>query len=220
MSETTSDASLSGAEAPLQDSVVSMRVEVHLTAHPSVPAREVWAVEFDDPDLEGPAWTRDWLLREVDRLAWQGDERVSHDLEFRQDSFNWGTSSSGYSVILQVAEWVGSGVAGSTAYDAFKNLVRLMRSRMHTTGLPCNDSPLGRDEAIFRAQWAISKAYGLDLETLRLVSEDHDVEQETWVIALVDKAETEYEVTLGIVDGLPLTSRIVRRPHGPENLMG
>ncbi len=51
--------------------------------------------------------------------------------------------------------------------------------------------------------------------TLCLISEDHDFERETWTVTFIDKAGTQYEITLGIADGLPLTSRMIRRlSHG------
>lgn len=204
------DPSVADGWFPLQDNANWIRVEVHLTEHPSVPAGEVWAVEFYELDLARPAWTRDWLVREVERLAWHDNERVSSNLRLRQDSINWGASASGYSVILQIAEWIGSGITGSVAYHGFKNLIRLMRSRMEAAGFP-RVAPLTRDEAISRARWRVSSAYDVGEDGLRLVAEDHDIERETWTITLTDSARTQYEVTLGIIDGLPLTSRIIRR---------
>lgn len=207
-----------GKDNPLEESVNSIRVEVRFKGHASHSASEVWTVEFEDADLEGPGWSRDWLVREVDRISWQGNERVPSELEFRQKLFTWGASGSSYSVILQVAEWVGAGIVGSTAFESFKNLVRLMRSRAEAAGLSQIDQPLSRDEAIFRAKWGLMKTYSIDEKDLRLMAEDHDIEKEIWVVTLMDDQKVEYQVTLGVVDGLPLTSRIVRRAHLLEGL--
>ncbi|MFB4272886.1 hypothetical protein [Nonomuraea sp. GTA35] len=202
----------------MHDRVTSVSVEVHLVSHPSLPASEVWTVDFSDPDLDGPAWTREWLIQQVDALTWQNGERVPRDLRLLQNWFEWGAGGSGYTIVLQLAEWVGSGIAGSAAYEGFKSLVRLMRSRQSAAGLPIEDMPLEREEAIFRAQISAASAYKFDHEDLRLISEAHDLETGLWTIVFDYRSGVRYEVTLGIVEGLPLTKRIVRRSSGTDDV--
>lgn len=199
--------------APLLDQVNLVTVSVHLTVHPSQPSLEVWSAAFENADLDGPLWTRDWLVHEVGRLTRLGEEPAPYDLQLKQDRWSWGADASGYSVLLHVADWVGAGVAGSVAYAAFLKLVRYMKERMIAAGISTGTVDFDRDEAVERARWRIEVEFQRNPEELRLVSEDHSIDDHIWTITFVDAEETQYEVTLGIVDGLPLTSRLIRRPQ-------
>jgi hypothetical protein len=176
-----------------------------LVPAPWEPPNEVWLIDF-----ENPAWTREWLAKQADPFTWLGRGKFSRVLDFHQNDFSWGASGTSYELLIKIQETVFEGIAGSLAYDSLKALVRTLHKKLDDAGKYYQSEPLGRKEAIQRSLWKIHATYGIPEDQLTLLSDEHLIDEEKWTIVMRDPDHVRYDVTLGIIDGLPCTCRIKR----------
>jgi hypothetical protein len=187
-------------------------VRIAFVDAPDAPADIVVELEVSDPAIaQGQAWSEVPYLEALDPVSLEGSgpAHKPYVLDVKKTHFSWGADGAGASIVLAVANAAVNGVIGAATWSA---LVAAFRSLNQLSSYD-TDVPFERDEAIARARWRIQAAYdGANADDLRLTGETHDIEHERWTLEFVTPGEprTRYTVELGVIEGLPATTRISR----------
>lgn len=137
-------------------------------------------------------------------------ERLPYDLEVRKGHFSWGASASSAIILLYVANLAAAGAIGTLTQLAIKKAFGSL-GRLTTYTEPTLD----REEAVFQAKWKVAVSYdNVEKDELTLRSDEHVVDDNTWVIDLCGADGSLYQVEIGMEDGLPHTTRIRRTAPG------
>jgi len=131
----------------------------------------------------------------------------SHFLDVRKSQTAWGASGAGAEIVLFICNNATSGVIGALAWkgitEAFQEISR--RSRFTNT-----EKPMTLELAVAGAKLRVVTAYkDVSSESLTVISQEELTHQNSWVIRL-KAPEGIFEVELGVVKGIPSTSRIKR----------
>lgn len=173
---------------------------VQFVEDPGVTADEVWEVVSERPGFDFK-----WLYEEAEGLAVSGPPHVPNLINVRVNRTDWGADATTFEVLLTVSQWVLEQGAAATFGAAFADLI----GRMHTQSRPDHDGkPLRRQEATERARWRVHEEYEVDADRLTVTSEEES--DGSWTIGLAEAGRASYEVTLTVIDGLVVATRIKR----------
>lgn len=145
---------------------------------------------------DGAAWDQDWLVREIESIAFAGEYSASYALDFRESRTSWGAAGATYEIVLQIAQWATT----SATWDALKLVAGRMAERL-AGKRDHNTRPVTEEEAEGRATWIASTQYGEDYQSLQVQS--IEVRNETAAtVELVGSKGWRYEFDIELENNL------------------
>ncbi|GAA2123885.1 hypothetical protein [Glycomyces algeriensis] len=170
-------------------------------------------------DLALPTDEIQKLRPQLEELTYDGNAKVAHRIDIRGGRTSWGADSGEHlSIVLYITSSVGSAVIGAAVnelYSKLRDWQRQCRTRSEYW------SPeFTAEEAVARAKWIIQSRFGNALEiqglddgsfeSLRLVSERREADENKWTIRLVDSRGIEYLISFGFEGDIPICTTIER----------
>ncbi len=142
--------------------VDALTLVIELAPSPDGPPAEVFETQLD-PEIWKSAEVVDALevlvsdpaLTAASGFSDSGDA-VPFCLDTKRSVMSWGADGVGETVLLRLAEWTASGIAGNAAYAALKHLLRALR-----TTNSFGTGAMTADEARSLAHWGVSRRFGL-----------------------------------------------------------
>lgn len=188
------------------------QVDVRVTSveSPDAEPDEVFEIVVEGPVIaKGEPWSEAPYLKALDPITFHdGQARRAYVLDVRKSHYSWGVDGAGASIVIAIAGLAASGIVGNAAWDALVAGFKVIGSM----GRDADHRSMERDEAVQRARWRVATAYDtVTVADLQHVGESHDREHDRWTIELQTQDGTRFSVVLGLIDGLPYTSRISRR---------
>lgn len=172
---------------------------------------EILEILVHDPAIErGEAWSDASYLEALEPVTWEegAEGPRPYVLDVSKSHFSWGADGAGATIVLAIANLAVEGVVSAASWAAVVSAFK----KISQMGRHVDSRSLEREEAIGHAQWRVQAAYkSVNEGDLTLVGEAHDVENGTWTIDFKTPEGVQFRVVLGVIEGLPYTSRISRR---------
>jgi hypothetical protein len=131
----------------------------------------------------------------------------SHFLTVRKSQTAWGASAAGADILLYICNNATTGVIGALAWKGITEAFQEISKRSTFTN---GEKPMTLEQAVARAKLRVVTAYtDVSSETLTVIRQEELTQENSWVIRLRSPKAT-FEVELGVVKGIPSTTRIKR----------
>jgi hypothetical protein len=196
--------------------VDSRRILVQLVPNQLESPVEVWTAELSE-ETSGDQIPLD-LMAEIELALRAGEAPAPHVISSRRTYMDWGASAVGEDILLEVASWALSGVAGSIAYDALRRTVaKLVRTSREGSNYPPRERMSG-EEAAERGRWSVRSAFNLsEADVEQLVVSGEEVASDGSRTVRYTLGARRFEVELVEADGLIEIVRVGWGREGSES---
>jgi hypothetical protein len=187
-----------------------VRIQVGYREAPESAAHDAFLLDLpvaegDDPRVE-PFDTQVYLAA-LEPVLYVGSEVPRHySLHQHQWHTSWAPASGAVDLGLTVTT---GDPARATTEAATTAVTEAFRSLLGLAGVETTE-PLKRQGALVKGRRGVASAYGLDEDSLSLVSEEFHAETGTWRCSFRTRYFQRYAVTVGFVDRYPGSVRVRR----------
>jgi hypothetical protein len=186
-----------------------LTITVAFTERSDAQADQVFTISITPALAPGEQWDeKSYLDLLLPLLAQENSPYpLSHRLAVRKSQTSWGASAAGAEIVLYICNNAAAGVIGALALKGITEAFQAISKR--STSRNC-ERPLMLEEAVAKARLQVVTAYpDVASDSLVVIGEEQFTNRDSWVIRL-RAPEGIFEVELGVVKGIPSTSRIKR----------
>lgn len=194
-----------GDRSLLADYLDEVELRLAFGEHPNQPPEEVWQYRVVAP----AGWSeRDFLRRLEEMLKDPTGLPFEYEVRTSRTVSSWGADTAALTIVAYITLRAIDTLVGLGVEGGIRGLIELLRSKQADEW-----RPVDRDTILNWAKARAAEAYDVEDDTLRLTAEEQRPDEDSWEFVFEDEGNR-YTVAMGVVEGVPYSSRVRREVKG------